>query len=352
MWNKIKNRRAIYILGHLMFWYMVWWFYIYFFSFNTTNTSYVNWFSTILIPVTCFVTYTNIYYLLPRYLLKEKVFAFFWYNLYVLVGAVYSIVVLIYVGFIFRTDFKLEDIPPLSKSIAFILISVYLIVFVVVGFKLQNVNLKALNQNKILENQALENQLRLKEEELKVLKMQIHPHFLFNTLNTIYGMALKQDAYTPDLILKLSDLLDYILYQINKPYVELSDELNHLKNYIDLEKIRFKETLQITMDVDQVENRLIPPMLLIPFVENSFKHGRHINGKLSINMQAWEEGNCFVFLIANTFISESKHQQGIGLENIRKRLDLLYPNKHQLLIEQGGDMFIVKLKLIGDGNIN
>ena len=348
MVGNLKHKWILYVAGHMVFWYIVWWFYVYFFSFNTTNQSYVNWFSAILIPVTCFVTYTNIYYLLPRYLILQKYRQFIWYNLYVLVGAAYSIIVLIYIGFMFRSDFKLEYIPPLSKSLLFILISVYLIVFVVVAFKLQNINLKTLNENKLLENKTLQSQLKLKEEELKVLKMQIHPHFLFNTLNTIYGMALKKDDYTPGLILKLSDLLDYILYQINKPFVELADELTHVRNYVDLEQVRFRDTLRVHIDFDDAVDLKLPPMLLIPFVENSFKHGRHINGILTIDMQAGYKNGCFIFSISNSMGSEKPEFSGIGLENIKKRLMLLYPDKHELNISGTEDTFYVELKLYLD----
>ena len=347
--NRIKNNKGVHVLKHLLFWGVVWVFYVYFFGFNTTNTSYVNWFSTILIPVTCFVTYTNLYYLIPRYLMQQDYWRFIVYNLYVLVGATYSVVILIYVGFIFRSDFRLEVIPPLSKSLLFILTSVYLIVFVVVAFKLQDLNLKALNRNKELENNALQNQLRLKEEELKFLKMQIHPHFLFNTLNTIYGLSLKKDAYTPTLILKLSELLDYILYQIDRPFVEVSDELNHLMNYIELERIRFKESLEISTYFNGIEALQIPPMLLIPFVENSFKHGKHDNGVLCIEVHATYNNGVFKFYVSNTS-GELPLSNGIGLVNIRKRLKLLYPKKHHLSIEQTEGLFIVELKIYIDDN--
>lgn len=329
---------------HFLFWYLVWWFYTYFFGFNTTNLSYVDWFSTILIPVTCFVTYTNVYYLFPKYLQSQQYGWFILYNFYVLVGAIYSIVVLIYIGFIFRTDFKLDYIPPLSKSLPFILISVYLIVFIVLSFKLQQINLKTLQHNKVLENRALQSLLKLKEEELKFLKMQIHPHFLFNTLNTIYGLALKKDAYTPTLILKLSELLDYILYQVDKPLVSLADELNHLQNYIQLEQVRFQDSLYIKVNFQNNHSIKIPPMLLIPFVENSFKHGKQINGILNVEINTYESKDWFIFTIKNSS-NRKRRSNGIGLENIKKRLNLLYPNRHELLISDNDVEFNVELKL-------
>ena len=343
----IKDKWWLKILCHLLFWYLVWLFYKYFFGFNTSNLSYVHWFSTILIPVTCFVTYTNVYYLLPQFLMRQKYMLFTWYNLYVLVGATYSVTVLIYVGFIFRTDFRLEHIPPLSKSLPFILISVYIIVFIVLVFRLQYLNLQTLMVNKVLENNALLANLKLKEEELKFLKMQIHPHFLFNTLNTIYGLSLKKDDLTPMMILKLSELLDYILYQIHNPFVLLKDELNHLSNYIDLERIRFRDTLNITTEFKHREALQIPPMLLIPFVENSFKHGKRENGTLYININTDYDSGWFKFYISNSSELQPK-SKGIGLENIKKRLELLYPDRYKLLIKEEKTRFMVELQLYMD----
>ena len=104
--------------------------------------------------------------------------------------------------------------------------------------------------------------------------MQIHPHFLFNSLNTIYGFALKKSDDAPEMILKLSNLLDYILYQIEKPQVLLTDEINHLMDYVSLEKMRFHDTLDVTFNIENInESTKIAPMLLLPFIENSFKHG-------------------------------------------------------------------------------
>ena len=125
-----------------------------------------------------------------------------------------------------------------------------------------------------LENKILETQLKLKEQQLNYLKMQIHPHFLFNTLNTMYGFALKKADDTPEMILKLSNLLDYLLYKVDKPFVLLADDIDHIKDYIELEKMRFNETLKIHFSTQNIsENIKIAPMLLLPFIENSFKHG-------------------------------------------------------------------------------
>lgn len=176
--------------------------------------------------------------------------------------------------------------------------------------------------------------------------MQIHPHFLFNTLNTLYGFALKKADETPEMILKLSNLLDYLLYQVDKPFVLLVDEINHINDYIELEKMRFNNTLQVEFRViNMIDSIKIAPMLLIPFVENSFKHGSIQNGVLNINIALSCNDKQLRFLIENTHAESEKKHSGIGLENIKKRLELLYKNKYELKIVESEDNFKVTLKI-------
>jgi LytS/YehU family sensor histidine kinase len=176
--------------------------------------------------------------------------------------------------------------------------------------------------------------------------MQIHPHFLFNTLNTIYGLALKQSKQTPDVILKLSNLLDYILYQVNKPMVSLNEELLHIKEYIDLVRIRFQETLHVSFLIEAVDEQIqIAPMLLIPLVENAFKHGNLVDNYLTIKIRSELRDNQLNFIVENTINRQSKKNTkgGIGLENIKKRLRLHYKNNHQLNTEQTDNWYIASL---------
>lgn len=177
--------------------------------------------------------------------------------------------------------------------------------------------------------------------------MQIHPHFLFNTLNTLYGFALKKADETPEMILKLSNLLDYLLYQINKPFVLLADEINHIEDYIELEKMRFNNTLNVTFKYHSInETTQIAPMLLLPFVENSFKHGSLIDGVLTLNITLATHDNTIEFNIVNSSLSDASDlENGIGLQNIKKRLDILYKNNYQLDISQDDALFSVKLIL-------
>ena len=258
----------------------------------------------------------------------------------------------IYVSLIFLSNLNTDQMPPMSKHYVFILILVYLIVLIVSFIHLLNHNFKTESKNKELLNKILETQLQIKDQELQYLKKQIHPHFLFNTLNTIYGFALRGSKSTPDIILKLSNLLDYILYQVDKPSVSLKEEVLHIKEYIELEKIRFQDTLKVSFHAENIlEDKKIAPMLLIPFVENAFKHGNLKNGVLTNIIEIILKDDELHFSVKNSVKQglEIHKSTGIGLENIKKRLHLVYPDLHQLKIETESDWFNVNLSIY---NIN
>ncbi|HAN17589.1 MAG: histidine kinase [Bacteroidetes bacterium GWC2_33_15] len=347
-----KNSKFKIILLHILFWIIVWGFFVYFFSYNSDDTTYVTWFSSILIPLTMIVTYFIVYYLIPKYLLTKKYFLFSLYSFYALIFSSYIIVLIIYGCLIYLLSFNISIMPPMSKNFVFILIMVYLVVGIVSFVSLLNHNFKTISKNKELLNKILETQLKLKEQELQYLKMQIHPHFLFNTLNTIYGFALKQSKQTPEIILMLSNLLDYILYQVNKPQVSLKEEVLHIKEYIELEKIRFQDTLKVFFTSNEInEKSQIAPMLLIPFVENAFKHGNIKDGFLNIEIKIILLENKLTFSIRNSFLNHETNNGngGIGLENIRKRLELNYKNNYTLDIETKDNWYSVNLSIF---NIN
>jgi sensor histidine kinase YesM len=341
--NKIRP-----ILLHIALWIAVWFFFVYFYSYNSVEKEYAIWFSSLMLPLTAAVTYFVVYFLIPRYLLTKKYFLFGLYSFYTFVASSYLIVLIIYGSLIFLLSFNISIMPPMSKNFVFVLILVFLVVGMVSFISILNQNFKTISRNKELQTKILETQLQLKEQELHYLKMQIHPHFLFNTLNTIYGFALKQSKQTPEIILMLSNLLDYILYQINKPKVSLKEEVLHIKEYIELEKIRFKDTLKISFSANDFNDQIqVAPMLLIPFMENAFKHGNLIDGFLSIDIRILVIENQLKFSIGNSFLdqNEPSKKQGIGLENIRKRLDLNYKDNYQLDIKKEHNWFAVDLRI-------
>ncbi len=344
--NLSQIHKTKFIPLHLVFWVAVWFFFVYFFSYNSNNANYVTWFSSFLLPITMITTYFVVYFLIPKYLLTKKYKNFILYSIYTLVFSAYFIIMATFVSFVFLSDMEFKKMPPMSRNYIFILILVYLVVFIVSFISLLSHNFKTIAENKELQNKILETQLEIKSQELNYLKKQIHPHFLFNTLNTIYGFAIKQSKNTPDIILKLSNLLDYILYQVDKPKVNLKEEVLHIKEYIDLEKIRFQDTLKVTFTTNDIDpNKQIAPMLLIPFVENAFKHGSLTDGFLKIDMEVYLDGDKLQFQIKNTFLNDDiqSNKEGIGLVNIKKRLNLLYKNNHQLQIDNDDNWFKVNL---------
>ena len=333
-------------LQHILFWCAVLLFYTYFFGAGSTKFNDALTFSLFLMPISIATTYVSIYKLIPDYLITKRYIQFVIYSLYTLIISAYLVMVSIFFSLIYISNFDYNNMNPLTRNILFVLTGIYLVTFVVSAFKLMKINNVTTKKTKVLETKILETQLKLKEQELKYLKMQIHPHFLFNTLNTMYGFALKKADETPEMILKLSNLLDYLLYQADKPFVFLKDEINHIEDYISLEKMRFNDTLNVNfikhLHSESIE---IAPMLFIPFVENSFKHGIIKEGVLTIEISIVTTVNEILFKIKNNSSKDLKYNEGIGLENINKRLELLYPNQYNLVIKTNNSDFEISLKL-------
>jgi hypothetical protein len=204
-------------------------------------------------------------------------------------------------------------------------------------------------------NRKQQRLLKLEEEkksmELKVLKNQLNPHFLFNTLNNLYALTLKKDDKAPEIIAKLSEILDFVLYRCNDDFVCIKKEINLLENYISLEKLRYNENrLDISFTKDIHEDSKISPLILLTFVENAFKHGViNETEKAVIRMNLETKRKQIIFSIENTKpqneTARRSDKSQIGLENVRKQLDLLYPKKHQLEIDETQTKFTVKLCL-------
>ena len=190
--------------------------------------------------------------------------------------------------------------------------------------------------------------------ELKFLRSQVSPHFFFNTLNNIYSLTLEKSDKAPEVVLKLSELMRYLLYATKKPKQDLKNEIECIQNYIDLERIRFDDSLEVNMQISgNLENKKISPMLLIPLIENCFKHGASQNiGRMYIDVDIKVEGNDLFFNVSNTIPKKSKKSKvtneggGIGLLNVKKRLELGYDkNDYDLNIFEQDSKFYVELKL-------
>ncbi len=187
------------------------------------------------------------------------------------------------------------------------------------------------------------------EAELRFLKAQVNPHFLFNALNNIYALSFTESKKAPEMILKLSDMMSYMLYDCKNENVALSAEVGYLRNYIDLQQLKKDGELNITFKVQgDLTGVQITPMLFIPFFENAFKHGNledTTNGWLHSSLRV-DEG-VLKFTITNSVpVLPREHEKGgVGLENIRQRLNLLYPENHELDIQSGENEYAVYLQI-------
>lgn len=198
------------------------------------------------------------------------------------------------------------------------------------------------NKKKQLENQKL-------TAELNYLKAQINPHFLFNTLHNLNYLALSKNDQASEVIVKLSNIMRYMIYEAGKERVPLQEELDYIADYLDLEKIRLNQQVNLTMDTQAVDKKLpIAPMLLIPFVENAFKHGVRDRAESWVKIMLSSHGNLLNLVVENSVIEKSNREgvdSGFGLRNIQQRLELGYEGKYELSIEPGEDRFRVALKL-------
>ncbi|SFS69802.1 GHKL domain-containing protein [Lutibacter maritimus] len=184
--------------------------------------------------------------------------------------------------------------------------------------------------------------------ELSLLRAQINPHFFFNTLNNLYALTVKNSKQAPEVILKLSNMMRYTIYEGEKETVQLDDEIAYLNNYIELHKIRYKKSVEITFDYSSVDTHLtIVPLMYIILLENAFKHGvETLTEKAFIHIKLFDDNDFIYFTIENNFDpNEVNETNGIGLENLKRRLTLLYKNQHELIVSTSNNRYKTTLKI-------
>jgi LytS/YehU family sensor histidine kinase len=296
-------------------------------------------------------TYTAIYYLVPVFLLNRKYVRFF---LALLFAAAAAATLRILAGrYVYYAWFIPEILHPKIWINAEIFIqNLVWILSPAMFFAMFKYYRNWINMQ-TLANEAERKQL---SSELQVLKAQLNPHFLFNTFNNLYVLALQKSDKTPEVISKISDLFHYVLYECNATEVPVSKEIKLISNYIQLEQLRYSERLSISFikDID-CPDCLIPPMLLYSFVENCFKHGcSNDPGSPWIKLRISAKDKRFEFEALNsipkTNYEPGENAGGVGLSNIKRRLELIYPNKHILEIERKTNEFKVRLEIIMDRN--
>jgi sensor histidine kinase YesM len=345
----LSNRLSYRIGRHVVFWVVCWAFMGFLYSFNYYYLPTQDYFllsyveSFLYLPQHIFLSYSIIYFVLPRFILKGK----YWNGLI----AIALLIVLAALGsplsnYLLINPFReYINFPYKHLTIAQSFMGGLRGSTTVAGFAAAIKLIKYWYLKK-LENEQLEKEKLA--AELQLLRGQVHPHFMFNTLNSIYGMALKKSDDTAASILKLSQLMRYILTECNGTVVPLAREVEILRHYIELEKGRFKERLDMTVNIQGDLQKNIAPLLLLPFIENSFKHGANEmidQAWISLDLAVQEDTLKFKLINGRNPQATHPYSGHIGLQNVKKRLQLLYPNAHELRITEDDDTFVVSLTL-------
>jgi len=328
---------------------------IFAFSASTSSWYYASTQELIItysIRVTLQITmaYVILEFLIPHLLNKNKLLVF-WISIAITLLAFFVICTLIYMTY-FEPTYpatyvnyvkRFSDTSFLSRVLnigEFVSKSLYLLyptfLLLVLRLYVEKQRLLKLNEQK-------------KTAELVALKNQLNPHFLFNTLNNLYALTLKKSDDAPKVIQKLSEILDYILYRCNDDYVSLDKEIELIENYLSLEKIRYTDRVKISFSKNVTGQEKVAPLLLLTFVENAFKHGvaNEINQAL-ININISKKREQLIFSVENSKPITTEpivEKESIGLQNIKKQLELLYPKAYDLIIENTSNSFSANLKL-------
>lgn len=292
--------------------------------------------------------YFTLYFLMPRFLFRERYLEFGFYLILVIL-VVSALLWFNYVLIQKPIFWSGKDYQPILLNYGKMLkntTKIYPVLVLAIVIKWFKYWYREQKSNQRLVEEKL-------KAELNFLKAQVHPHFLFNTLNNLYALTLKQSKDAPEVVLKLSDLLNYMLYECTSDEVLIEKEVKLLKDYIALEQIRYGERLNISFNIlGQAGGMHVAPLMILPFVENSFKHGvseEMDEAWVSIDLELKEAG-----LTLKVENSKSKHEdradefnykQGIGLKNVQRRLELIYPEKHTLDMHDSEDSFLIVLKI-------
>ncbi|SEL26632.1 sensor histidine kinase [Parapedobacter koreensis] len=327
---------------YLGYWVMVTLIFLYDRTYLIEKAGLPNFFACVVVRVALLIAlaWANIHWLIPRYLLHGKYGQYF--ALVVALIVAYLVIQSLYDHYLFGYVLGPNRNVRLSTSLIynFTHTSLYLLLTVALKFSMD-----WYEQKKVLQEIRVEKL----QAEVNYLRAQVNPHFLFNALNNLYALTIKKSDEAPDVVLKLSELMEYMLYESDEAYVPLEKEINYLNNYLDLEKIRQGNQADIRLVVSgNVDKCQIPPFLILPLVENAFKHGisRAVrNAYLHIHIAIGEQ---LEVRIANNKVGVRPHHSngGVGLANLRKRLELLYAGNYDLHIVDGADRYEVTLKIV------
>lgn len=286
--------------------------------------------------LTVVLFYFNYFFLVPKFLLRKKTINYLGVCLLIIFG----LVLLVRCIFPGQPGIAPMNQPPLRP---YVMYSIGLCVPIVISTLLRIYTEWRKNEDlrQIVEKEKI-------NSELQFLKTQLNPHFLFNSLNAIYSLSVKKSSDTSDAIINLSELMRYMLYEADKAAVPLHKELEYIQNFVKLQRLRLSDSENVTLKISgEDKGKTIPPLLFISFIENAFKYGTDFEGKtnVKINLSIREDSlQLYVMNKIGVFKKKSK-SSGVGLINIKNRLNLLYPDSHELIVENDGKTYEVSLLL-------
>jgi two-component system sensor histidine kinase AlgZ len=345
MQSLIHRNRVV--LMHLSFWCVYLSFFVYQVS-SFQRGPEIDWLRVITIVLiqlsfALLIGYLNYFYFLPRFLRDKDALRYF---LQFFVTFAVLIICRLYLERYFIDGFTGETryLYATRFVVQVITTNLFIVIFLgMIRFAVEWFEFEAKQKN--VENERL-------TAELNFLKAQINPHFLFNTLNNLYYLAYKQSPNTTEVIAKLSQMMRYMIYDSNYPLVPLSKEIEYMENYISLERLRLNDQIPIKFTVHggKGDDILIAPLIFITFLENAFKHGVSNNyPKAWINISIDIQGEECIYRVENSKIPstnpEAERKSGIGLQNVKRRLELSYPGKHTLTVEDLKDRYTVQLNI-------
>ncbi len=295
-----------------------------------------------VLPVKLLLTYFVFYRVIPLYLDRDKL-----WKLVGLTAAAFVAAILLYrmttEWILFPITNPGRNVPFFNwKGIYLIAFDLFITVAAATTIKMIRVHYKSLEFEQELMREKL-------QSELNFLRAQINPHFLFNTLNNLYGLARKKSDHTAEAILMLSKIMRFMLYDCRASRIPVTEEAKVIRDYIELEKLRYNERLKVHYEEHIAPpGGFIAPLLLLPFVENSFKHGAGgTTGTAEISVRLSVKDNVLDFEVRNTVDTEPPppRSEGIGLKNVRRQLELIYPDRHELTLGRENGHFRAHLKV-------
>ncbi len=328
---------------HSLFWLVLSMYNILYFGFLLNNYTQAVFEYSVKFPFYFILVYGNIYYLIPRFLLTGKYFQYFVFlvlstllSVAVIQTLINHLILINYCPVGYHPN-VLFDPKPTAKR----MFDTFSVLGVTSGLKLTKDWIDNQEKIKELEGQSVKN-------ELEFLKSQIQPHFFFNTLNNLYSLTIKKSDLAPEVVVKLSGLMSYMLYESDSHETTLKKEIEHIQNYLDLESLRFGKRLNLDFQIEgSIEQRKLAPLLLLPFIENAFKHGTsHETGVLDLKITLKILNGKLLFVVVNPRFDNSsnrKKHKGLGLKNVQRRLALLYGNNYELNIQPTEKQYFISL---------